>query len=469
MSRTVKTRLICLIAAGAAVVSRPAVAQMHKVARPQQVVRAVGVYEWTGDRAKPVASRLVPVSLYINGNLEDAGVYLARPVPFALLSGNVYELKKAGIGQGLLDLESARRVQTADGDYDSGWIGYGTLHARVAPKVPALKPSKTLSAVVSSGDDSRPHFGKDGAGSPTAQTGTSPKPEAGNEPAGDPDRPTMKRQSPDAGSQTANAESTAEEPADDPDRPTLKRRSPEQQKKAKEQAESQGTGAVASLNNDPNRPNLHYGKPAGPSTETASSRLIGLPTDLHQMVAVSDAVDREPHDFARPWEDTAEHAAVLKKMETMAREKLAEYDKENAPVPEPPSHGKVSSKSHAKRVPSVVALLDEQLKGYELSYGGAATYVFMAHTAGTGDALRYVTVVAQADDLGELKPALQSVTDEAHLNRTPQMRFIDVVDAEASNRASLLFELRAQNSRQFALYRVIAAEAEPIFVSGAMR
>ena len=41
--------------------------QMHKVAKPQQVVRAVGVYEWTGDRAKPTASRLIPVSLYIDG------------------------------------------------------------------------------------------------------------------------------------------------------------------------------------------------------------------------------------------------------------------------------------------------------------------------------------------------------------------------------------------------------------------
>jgi hypothetical protein len=40
------------------------------------------------------------------------------------------------------------------------------------------------------------------------------------------------------------------------------------------------------------------------------------------------------------------------------------------------------------------------------------------------------------------------------------------VDAEASNRASLLFELRAQNSRQFALYRVIGARADQTFLTG---
>src|SRR5437763_839024 len=70
-------------------------AQTHKVeSKPQNVVRAIGVYEWTGDLAKPNASRLIPVSLFIDGKLQDAGVYMARPVPFSLLSGNVYVLEK---------------------------------------------------------------------------------------------------------------------------------------------------------------------------------------------------------------------------------------------------------------------------------------------------------------------------------------------------------------------------------------
>jgi len=36
----------------------PLLAQTHKVAKPETVVRAVGVYEWTGEMAKPAASRL---------------------------------------------------------------------------------------------------------------------------------------------------------------------------------------------------------------------------------------------------------------------------------------------------------------------------------------------------------------------------------------------------------------------------
>ena len=60
-------------------------AQTHVVKQSESVVRAVAVFEWTGDEAKPTASRVVPVSVFINNQLEDAGIYMARPVPFALL------------------------------------------------------------------------------------------------------------------------------------------------------------------------------------------------------------------------------------------------------------------------------------------------------------------------------------------------------------------------------------------------
>jgi hypothetical protein len=464
--------------------------QMHKVAKPQQVVRAVGVYEWTGDMAKPTASRLIPVSLYINGSLQDAGVYMSQPVPFALDTGNVYELEKAGISDGQVDLEFARKLEAADGD-GGGWFGYG-IFKPLAPikKGPVLRASKTLPVIVSSGDDSRPHFGKaGGTAAPAGETkdsGAAAKPNAGSATTDDSDRPTMIRRKPDADSGTTTTTTTAttasaneNNPEDDPDRPTLKRRTPAEAKKAIAEAQSSGTGAVESLNNDPDRPNLHYGRPAGSLTETELPKLVGMPSNLHQMIAVSDAVDRDPHDFSRPWADAAERATVLAKMEAMARTKLAQYSGATVPPPAVATkskkktvHGRVRQVRHnaaAVAAPPTVALLDVQLKGYTLSYGGAATYILMAHTAGTGAALRYVTIVAQADDLGELKPALQTVTDAAHMDRTPEMKFVDVVDADASNRASLLFELRAQNSRQFVLYRVIASEAQLIFAGGSMQ
>jgi hypothetical protein len=548
---------------------------MHKVAKPEQVVRAVGVYEWTGDMTKPTASRLIPVSIYIEGKLEDAGVYVARPVPFALLSGNVYELQDAGVDKAMLDLAFARHLQaenaTGDLAYDDGWFGYGSVKPLAVAKLKQaskLKPSKTLPVLVSSTgtttDSSRPQMvnktpgdstaaagdsqsktsgagstsassddpdrpamkrrssnsssdaggSGDAAGTSSAGTtadtastkgtgstpaddpdrptmkrrsdstdttagGSNPASTGGSAPADDPDRPTMKRRTSDSSDSTGDSSTTTAStgggggtPADDPDRPTLKRHSAEDAKKAKNNdvATVSGTG---SLNDDPDRPNLHHGKPTSAMTETELPKLVGLPVDLHQMVAVSDAANRDPHEFALAFDDATQRAAVLQKMQAMARAQLAAYKGAPAPTGAPAktvakATTTTATKSRRAATPAAapVALMDEELKAYTLSYGGAATYVYSAHTAGTGAALRYVTIVAQADGLGELKPAIQNVTDAAHLDRTPRMRFVDVVDVEASNRASLLFELRGQNARQFGLYRVIAAHSEQIFLTG---
>jgi len=160
-------------------------------------------------------------------------------------------------------------------------------------------------------------------------------------------------------------------------------------------------------------------------------------------------------------------------MQGMARAQLAAYGSIPAtptPAPTPAAKKKppptTPSRPAATTPAPSLPLLDEELKAYTLSYGGAATYIYSANTGGTGAALRYVTIVAQDDGLGDIKPAIQSVTDAAHFNRTPKMQFVDVVDADASNRASLLFELRSQNARQFALYRVIASHPEQIFLTG---
>jgi hypothetical protein len=208
-------------------------------------------------------------------------------------------------------------------------------------------------------------------------------------------------------------------------------------------------------------------------------KLSGLPgdQDLQQIVAVSDAEDHPPHDFARPWDDDNERQAILGKMQAMARQQLTAYEAANsaAPVPPPPPPAPKTAAVRPRRPatkpvspppPPPEALIDEKLVGYMLSYGGAPTYVYYAHTDGLGSAQRFVTLVAQVNMQGEPELALKNVTDAAHLDRTPRMRLVDAVDAEASNRASLLFELRAQNSRQFALYRVIGAQAAQTFLTG---
>ena len=511
MRRLVLSLVVCGAGAWA---GASAGAQTHKVTNPGSVVRAVGVYEWTGDMAKPAASRLIPVTLFLEGELRDAGVYMARPVPFALNSGNVYELQDAGVAKGSLELVYAKHLQgvsaaTGESLFDDGWFGYGSYKAPAPPKkITPLKASKTQPVIVGSQDSGRPHFSNKSAD--TAAAGADGKPsvdpaaerasgtvdtdpskssgdakDAGNAPAGDPERPTMKRRTTGETADTSSKKrddraSVTGVSTDDPDRPTLKKRPAEKSddgtRTGAPEDDVASVGANGALNDDPNRPNLHRGKPVNAMKEDDLPKLTGIPkdADLHQMVAVSDAANRETHEFARAWTDDAERAAVLLTMETMTRAQLAGYGvpaAAPAPTKKAAAPMTAAAKTRAKReaaknaaVP--VALLDEELKGYTLSYGGAPTYVFTAHTAGEGAALKYVTVVAQDNGLGDIKAALQSVTDAVHLDRTPRMRFVDAVDVDAGNRASLLLELRGKSSRQFALYRVIAAKADQLFVTG---
>lgn len=541
MKDRIRSAITCAVLAVAAT----CVAQTHKVAsKPETVVRAVGVYEWTGDLAKPTGSRFVPVTLFINGDLEDAGLYKPQPVPFALLSGNVYELQNSGLPKGDIVLETALHAKLPDGApgpaFDEGWTAYGSYKAPAAAKPTThLKSSKTMPVIqTSGGDSSKPHLtNKSGDASAGQQQGTksgsstnSSDTTASNN---DPDRPTMHRRTASddtdtAGNNSGGGSSTTDSSNDPAERPTLKRRSPEEEKAAKEQKKKNDVATVTgtgSLNDDPDRPRLKHGDASKDGGEDMP-KLMGLPKDMHQMVAVSDAKDRDPHPFARPWEDANEHAAILAKMQGFARSKLAEYGvvpgvtppsaiaevttapattttpgvapdsgpptlkrgiptkssvtTENtpppptqaaAPAPAPKTSKTTATRAgtkgrHAATAKPPVTLADEELKGYTLSYGGLPTYVYMAHTVETGSVMRYVTIVAQDNGMGEVKVALASVTDAAHLDRTPWMRLVDAVDVEASNRASLLFELRGQSTRQFALYRVIAAKSEQIFPEG---
>lgn len=535
-----KTTILLGVTIATALAGEAALAQTHKVTTPDSVVRAVGVYEWTGDLAKPTGSRLVPVSLFIDGQLLDAGIYMPRPVPFALVSGNVYELEDAGLAKGIVELETAIHMTLPEGSpgaaFDEGWMGYGSYKPPASSRKSAspLKPAKTLPVITtSSSDSSRPHLSNksDDAGKTTSSTDSqqqdaskktdgNSRPDTGSA-SDDSDRPTMKRRdSPDTTASSGGSGQTSSD--DDAERPTLKRRSPEDAKDAKDKKKNDiaTVRGAGSLNDDPDRPTLHHGSSGGGSA-TDMPKLMGIPKDMHQMVAVSDAKDRDPHPFARPWEDDKERAAVLAKMQGFARAKLTEYGivpgmtppsaiagsspasaspsasvgkepepptlkrgiptKTPSPAPSAPASsattkapattaktGTATTRSHhtaAASAPQVV-LADEVLKGYLLSYGGAPTYVYMAHTVETGSVMRYVTVVAQADAMGELKLAMASVTDAAHLDRIPWMRLVDAVDVEASNRASLLFEMRGQTSRQFVLYRVIATKPEQIFQTG---
>ena len=482
--------------------------QVTKSSKDSPELRAIAVLEWTGEAGKPKTSRLVPVAVLDGGQLQDGGIYLARPQPLALAGEVEYELEQDGKPIGLVDIRNAGQEQ-------GSWVGYGTwkpmpaarpkpsardlAHTRIDDDVQSDEPvlhrkrhaddaptggagngggsgnSSGTGAGPGSGgqaqtsDPDRPTLHRSASSSSTGDASASPGTgnasssaspgDSSSSQASDSDRPTLhkKASSDSAASDSAGSGSgTSGASTDDPDRPVLK-------KAKKKQAED--IGHVDSLPDasDPDRPRLKRGKSSGPNLDVVPT-LMGLPPDLKQAVAVSDAKTRPEHPWNYAWSDPDDEAKMKSVLEDIARGALGLN-----PPPPPPAPKRTTTKKNAKPAPPPPApapLVGEQFRVFELAYGSGATLVLSAHTDGPAARQRFVTLVAQPDLYGNVLVLLKSVTDGAHLDETPRMRLVDAVDAMADNRGELLFELRGATQRQFALYRVLRGQAEKLFVSG---
>jgi hypothetical protein len=462
--------------------------QVTKNSKESPELRAISVLEWTGEAGKPKTSRLVPVTVLDDGKLQDGGIYMARPEPLSLAGEVEYELEEDGQPIGLFDIRNSGREQ-------GSWVGYGTwkpmpvtrprppAHTRIDDDAQSDEPvlhrkhhadapnggagnSSSGSDSGSSGqaqadpnaDPDRPTLHKktssDSSGdasSGTTQAGTSPAQ------ASDSDRPTLHKSTSSSDSTGSDSE-TASAASDDPDRPVLK-------KPKKKQPED--TGHVDSLPDagDPDRPRLKRGKSSGGNLDVVPS-LMGLPPDLQQTVAVSDAKSRPAHPWDYAWSNPDDEAKMKSALEDIARSALGLNAPPPKATPRRTSAQNVARKSAKLAPPPPAALMDERFRVFELSYGSGATLVLTAHTDGPLNQEKFVTLIAQPDLYGNVLVLLKSVTDGAHLDENPRMRLVDAVDAMADNRGELLFELRGATQRQFALYRVLRGQAEKLFVSG---
>ena len=381
-------------------------------------------------------------------------------------------------------------------------------------------------------DDGKPHFGAKPDDTPTDRHGRPADPDPAEDRAEkvslpddhdpstpNPDRPTLKRSSTDVNGGpkqkkekvTASVSQAPPDPSKDDDRPTLKHKDsnhPDEtsdvppdpadlgSRKSVRGAAGTVSGAEPGLA-DASRPELRRGKPAvlaanAPDLQ-AVSKVVGMPADLKQAVAISDAASRPAHDFHYSFDSDATRATTLANIKQLALAVLAdpklatdatEFSKPAASAASAHSNTTAAQRRTGARAGSTVSrtrpaqasaaaasmdLQDEQLAAYQLTFSAPPTFVYTAHTSGTGSPARFVTVIAQQDPDGTLQPGFRSVTDTAHLDRTPRYRLVDAVDPDASNRASLLFEVRNQSSRQFALYRLLGPKPDQIFETGTIK
>lgn len=544
-----------------------AVAQMHKVAKPDQVTRAVALYEYVGDDpTKPKAARLIPISLFIGGHYEDAGIYLARPVPFALESGIRYDLQKSGVQQNVFDLIASRNFAgsaiAANLPFDDGWFGYGRVSVPKAPKAGRIRPNCGNAHVVQEApkDDGKPHFGSKPADTKT----NDPKAVAAAIPeecreedtpakvtlddygsgrkdkdAADPERPTLHRSPESSAHNTGDQgkpnkkdskkppEATVTQnnsPADDPDRPTIRHRATDEDdpnalppdpmelasRSTAKAVDTRATGptdarssanetvtesgTISSGDTMSGGPVLKRGALTTAKDDTQAVVKVKTPTGstlstpLESIIAVSDAKDRPQHDFTYKFASNTERATALNALEDLAQAvvlnpALATDAPEGTTAPSAPAapaskattRNKVSTTHNRSAKPAkaaaptapAVTFADEQMGAYQLYFSAPVSYTFFARIPATNEhPERFVTVVANTDPDGTLHPAMRSVTDSMHLDRIPRYRPIDVVDADATNRAEILMEVRHGSSRQFALYRLLGNKTDQVFISG---
>jgi hypothetical protein len=484
-----------LLAAVLAAAALPAVAQypgqVAKSDKDTPELRSIAVLEWTGDEEKPAASRLVPVAVLDGGQLQDGGIYLARPWPLAVLPEVEYELQEGGKPVGLFDIKNA-------GQQMGSWVGFGSWKP-----MPVAHPKLTAKELAKTHFDDDPaqsdepilhrkhHAGEPPSGGAGSSSGSGADAGGQAQPS-DPDRPTLHKKSSgdstdntnaspgtgpagsnpsasstdtggpvlhkhDSGSDTtAGGSGSSSASTDDPDRPVLHK------SKKSQPADGASVDSVAD-DTDPDRPRLKRGKSSGDAIVVAPS-LMGVPEELHQVVAVSDAKNRPAHPWDYSWSSADDEAKMKLSLEDIARTALGLNP---PPAPAKPATARPSARKSTKAAPPPPAPLEgEQFRVFELAYGSGATLVFSAHTSGPATQQKFVTLVAQPDLYGNVLVLLKNVTDGAHLDQKPRMRLVDAVDALADNRGELLFELRGATQRQFALYRVLRGQAEQLFVTG---
>jgi hypothetical protein len=470
--------------------------QVAKSSKEAPELRSIAVLEWTGELDKPKACRLVPVAVLDGARLEgdqlqDGGIYLARPQPLALAGEVEYQLEQNGKPIGLFDIKNSGQEQ-------GSWVGYGAWKQLAAPK-PKPSMEELARLTVNDEDSDRPvlhrkHHADEGSApagnnSPGSGSGSSGSSGASAPaPAADPDRPTLhKKESSSGGSADAGASGGSSSPAPGPapapdsDQPTLHRKdssdstssgssSPDDSDhpvlKKSRKKKPEDTSYVDSLPDvtDPDRPRLKRGKPGGNGLDVLPS-LMGLPADMQQTVAVSDAKSRPEHPWSYSWANPDDEAKMKSALEEIARDALG-----LKPPPPPPAPKRTPSRKSARPAPPPEPpppppLFDEQFRVFELAYGSGATLVLTARTDGPLAEQKFVALIAQPDLYGNVLVLLKDVAEGAHLDETPQMRLIDAVDVMADNRGELLFELRGATQRQFALYRILRGQAEQLFVS----
>jgi len=430
----------------------PVTCAAQKKARTK--LRAVAVVEIPAsarvgpDMQMPSSARLHAVTIFTNGEYQDASIYEVNPMPMALEPGTVYDVQQSGESLGLLTVESAGKAK-------DDWLASGKWKSEASIIAAQHAPAPGPTPIQAS--DERPHLKRGGnqtaASQPTPAPGPAPNPPSTSaQPAPTPapapaptPTPTPAEATQPAQESTAASSSTAEaDPSEaDPNRPTLRHRTGAASEKTTPPTQVERKREAARMPVAARVPVKGSAQSTAPALNLPTPVLKRRPQAAPQfLVAISDATPYETHTYKFPW-TADEQQQLTSAVEKQALAEMTAYADKSSRTIVPSSFA-----------PSVQAFDLYGDNNPELIVTARCALRKKLAPAKTAPLNAYISYVVGQDPSGDLRKLFSDITDDDHMDINGRLELVDAVDADGAGHAELLFRRVGVTTQSFELYRV---------------
>jgi hypothetical protein len=216
------------------------------------------------------------------------------------------------------------------------------------------------------------------------------------------------------------------------------------------------------------------GTPTADAAKAAQAKADAAPVDL--VPAISDATGPQPRSYAYEWLKDEEGERRVQ-MVALAKQKVRAYVEALAKATITPAaatgqarHAKTAAKTKDPILDNVkMTSFDVWTTNQPVMVFSALAHMPPAAGAAQADsdsATQYsVLMVVYPDTYNNLHPIYVGVTDKYHLDLTPQLELVDVVDADGDGRGEFLFREITDGGNGWVIYRATADKLWKMFDS----
>jgi hypothetical protein len=190
--------------------------------------------------------------------------------------------------------------------------------------------------------------------------------------------------------------------------------------------------------------------------------------------AISDSGGPDPQSYQFFWKE-GEEEERRKQMVALAGEELRSYINARAKGTIPavaPGQKAEGPKRKAGAKPAAMVLENVQFRAFDVWKNNQAVMILSAEAhfppgpgIATAPEIYSITLVSRTDIYGSLRKLYSGVTDRFHLDVTPRLELIDVVDADGDGRGELLFRETTDAGKGYVIYRATGDKLWKMFDS----